>query len=217
MDWSFVLLLVSDVCIAFALGCCLRIPRPRSRFFNALLLVLGLDLFTEMAGLFIVWQGHYNTALYNVCMVLEFLLVLRLFAMQRPARIRFLAVTALLGIGAWVWSWSRWRSLNFLLTEGFSVAGLLITGWAVVLLWRLSEESRIALGKVPSFWVLTAMLVFFGALFPVIGPLRVIYADSPILAGYLYTIVNLLSIARYGLIAYGCILEARAGQRPLGE
>ena len=95
------------------------------------------------------------------------------------------------------------------------MASLLLTIWALVLLWWLSEESRAPLAKVPQFWVLTALLVFYGSLFRIIGPLRLLYEDSPQLANYLYNIVKILSYVSYGLIGYGCILEARARRRTL--
>ncbi|HQV37742.1 MAG: hypothetical protein IPO60_02935 [Flavobacteriales bacterium] len=217
MDWSHIPILISDASIVFALWSCLRIKRPRQQFFSILLLVLVIDFLTELVGYFAIREGLRNAPMYNVFAVVEFLLILRLLAVLRPGSKWPFIITAFLGLAGWTWSWSRWRSFDFLLTEGISMASLLITLWVVVLLWRLSEESRTPLGKVPEFWVLTALLVFYGALFPIIGPLRLLYEDSPQLASYLYSIVQVLSVVRYGLIGYGCILEARARRTPLKE
>lgn len=165
--------------------------------------LLGVDLLAEVYGTCTTLQGLRNTTFFNAIAVLEFLLVLRLLATFRPGRKWPFTITAVLGLAGWYWSWSRWKSLDFLLTEGVAIASLLLTIWTLVLLWRLSEESRTPLAKVPEFWVLTALLVFYGALFPIIGPLRMVYRDSPQLASYLYTIVQALSVVRYGLIGYG--------------
>lgn len=212
--WSRMLTLIVVIAPTLAFGCGLSVHRPRRPYFSALLLLLGLDAIAELTAYSISRQGLHNTVFYNVFVVLEFLLVLRMLAILRRGGQWPFIITALLGLLGWCWSWSRWKSLDFLLTEGVSVASLLICLWALVLLWQFSEESDVPLSKKPEFWVLTAMLVFYGALFPIIGPLRLLYEDSPQLAYYLYTIVQILSVARYGLIGYGCILEARAG-RPL--
>lgn len=214
MDWFHVGLFLSVASTAFALACCLRMRRPWRKFFSALLPVLVIDFLAEVYGACTALQGLRNTTFFNVFLVLEFLLVLRLLATLWPGRKWPFVITALLGLVGWAWSWSRWRSLGFLLTEGVAITSLLLTIWTVVLLWQLSEESRIPLAKVPEFWVLTALLFFYGALFPIIGPLRLLYEDSPKLANYLYTIVQVLSWVRYGMIAYGCILEARAQRSP---
>ncbi|MEO5585347.1 MAG: hypothetical protein ABIQ75_07830 [Flavobacteriales bacterium] len=215
MDWFHFSFLLNVVSPAFALLCCLRIRRPRHAFFTALLPLLWVDLLAEVYGTHTALQGLRNTTFYNGVSVLEFLLILRLLATHRRGSRWSFTITAFAGLLGWYWSWTRWRSLDFLLTEGISIAGLLITLWALVLLWWLSEESSTPLAKVPQFWVLTALLVFYGSLFPIIGPLRMLYEDSPQLANYLYNIVNVLSCVSYGLIGYGCILEERAQRRPL--
>lgn len=209
MDYFPLSLLVTIASVTFAFWCCLRIKRPRRAFFSALLVLLCADQLAEIFGGCTAAQGIRNTLFYNVFIFLEFLLVLRLLMTLWPGSKWAVATTALLGMGGWAWSWSRWQSLDFLLTEGIAIASLLLTIWIVVLLWRLSEESRTPLAKVPEFWVLTALLVFYGALFPIIGPLRLLYEGSPQLAKYLYTIIQVLSLVRYGLIGYACILEAR--------
>ncbi len=179
--------------------------------------LLWLDFLAEVYGTCTALQGLRNTTFFNAFAVVEFLLVLRLLATLRSGSKGLFVITALLGLLGWCWSWSRWRSFDFLLTEGISITSLLLTLWTLVLLWQLSEESRTPLVKVPELWVLTALLVFYGTLFPIIGPLRLLYDGSPELAGYLYNIVKVLSWVRYGLIGYGCILEARERRRPLNQ
>ncbi len=214
MDWLRSFSFLATISIAFSLWCCLRLGSSRRTFFSALLPLLCADLLAELYGNYTAHQGLRNTTFYNAFAVFEFLLVLRLLATLRPGNKWPFTITALLGLAGWYWSWSRWRSFDFLLTEGVSIASLMLTIWALVLLWKLSEESRVPLAKVPEFWVLTALLVFYGSLFPIIGPLRMLYEDAPQLAFYLYVIIQVLSVVRYGLIGYGCILEARARQRP---
>lgn len=209
LSWNRASMVLTVAAPAFALVSCIRLPPPRGPFFSALLPLLVLGFVVEAVGLCTAWFGIHNSSVFNVYVVAEFLLVLRLVAIARPGPKWPLYLTALSGITAMAWNWSRWRSLDFLLTEGVSVLALLLCVWLLVLLWHLSENSLIALGKVPSFWVFTGLLLYFGALFPVIGPLRYLYSDHPALAFYLYTIVQTLSFVRYGLIGYGCILEAR--------
>lgn len=213
-SWSNIPTMIVVIAPTLAFLGCLRIHRPRRRFFSALLLLLGLDSLAELVGYYIAKQGLHNTPIYNVFVVVEFLVVLRLLATQKRGKKWPFIITAALGLAGWCWSWSRWRSLDFLLTEGVSIASLLLTIWILVFLWQLSEESRTPLAKVPEFWVLTALLVFYGGLFPIIGPLRLLYEDSPQLAYYLYSIIQVLSVVRYSLIGYGCVLEARVRQSP---
>lgn len=210
LSWNKVSLLLTIAAPAFAVVSCIRLRPPRAPLFSALLPLVALGFVVEAIGLCTAWFGIHNSSVFNAYVVAEFLLVLRLVAIARPGPKWPLYLTALSGITAMAWSWSRWRSLDFLLTEGVSVSALLLCAWLLVLLWRLSEHSLIALGKVPSFWVFTGLLLYFGALFPVIGPLRYLYSDHPALAFYLYSIVQALSLVRYGLIGYGCLLEARS-------
>ncbi len=209
LSWNKATLLLQVAAPAFAMVTCIRLRTPRGPIFSALLPLLALGFVVESIGLYTSSFGIHNTSMFNAYVVAEFLLVLRLVAVAWPGPKWPLVLTALLGIAAVTWSWSRWRSLDFLLTEGVSVMALLLCGWMLVLLWRLSEHSMVALSKVPSFWVFTGLLLYFGALFPVIGPLRYLYSDHPALTFYLYSIVQALSVVRYGMIGYGCILEAR--------
>jgi len=197
------------VSVLFALVCCLGVPGWRSSPYRWVLPPLAVGALLETAGTWTSQLGITNTVLYNLYLPFEFMMLLLLIQLLHPEWRTRVRVALVLGLAAWATSWWMNEPMAFLLTDAIMELALLLTIALLGTLWRLADSTEQPLQREPLFWLFLGLLVYFGGLFPIIGPLKYFEATSPILSFNLYLIINVLAVLRYLLTGVACLLERR--------
>lgn len=187
----------------------MRIPRPRSRLFRLLGLLCLVELLVELIGFGAKITETHLTLQYNAYILFEFLVVLAMLKDQRPHWRGVLGVALAIGLTGLGWSIWLQGGMDTVLMEGAVVMALVLALLVVALLVDLSRNSEQALHYLPAFWLFMGLLVYFGGMLPVVGLVRMLYAQFPELAIRLWTIPPVLTVVRYLLAAHACRLEAR--------
>ncbi len=202
--------------IALALGVWLGIPRPRTPVFLWLGILMGWVLAVELVGFISVRMAINNSVLYNVSATLEFLLLLKLLHVHRPAWRRPLVIASVVGVGAMGWCVVYGDPMEFMQVEAILTGSLLLVLFLLAALWDLARTSDEALHRVPTFWLFMGLLLYFGGLVPVIGFIRFVYNNDQGLATQLYLIMAVLCVLRYLITAYACWSETTRTRRTDG-
>ena len=209
MSFANLLSLLLVIAIACTLWQWTRLRVPRPLLYRLLGLLVVLALFTEVTGGIMRQLFLGNDVLYNVFALTELLLVLGMAYALHPAWKAWLAAAGGAGVAAMgLCLWGH-TGTGFLLTEGIVTIALLLTAVCLAVLWRLAQESRESLVKVPEFWLFMGMLFYFGGMPPLMGVVRHIYDSDPQLARQLYSIIPMLCIVRYLLTAVACHMAAK--------
>lgn len=192
---ALMLLSISIALVAFAR---MRSPRPRAFLLTGLIAVLALP--TEALGYWTTLRHINNSVLYNVFTWLEFLVLLAMVHAQHPLWRNTLVGVGVLGTAVMAVIASHAGTLRVILIEGIVVMALLLALTLGALLWSVANTSVVPLHRVPVFWLFMGLLLYFGALPPVVTLARAV--SDPSIATTLWTIVPMLCILRYLLTAY---------------
>lgn len=185
----------------------MRIRSPRPKVFVFIGLVAAIALPVEMLGYWTTLHHFNNAPLYNIFTWLEFLLLVAMVHGQRPLWRNTLVCIALLGTVVMVVSWFRVGTLNILFIEGIVVMALLLALIVGALLWSVANSSVVPLHRLPQFWSFMGLLLYFGALPPVVTLARTVTDRT--MATTLWTIMPVLCALRYLLIAYAFWMAER--------
>jgi len=187
------------------------IPKGQWKPSTVLVILVGLALWVEASGSYLSYRGENNSMLYNVFLPIEFVLVLGVLLRIRPQwRITWAVslVVGLLGIG---YCYVKGYGKGFIVVEAALVISLILSVGIMATLWSLADRSTRALAKVPEFWLLVGMLLYFGGMVPLIGLTRSVFELDMALAKRLWMIAPYLCIMRYAFTAYAAILAQRSG------
>lgn len=175
-------------------------------------LITALALPTEALGYWTTLHHVNNALLYNIFTWVEFLALIFMVHTQRPQWRTTLASVGALGTAVLIVVAVQTGAHQQMYIESIVVMALLIALTLGALLWSLANTSVVALHRVPEFWVFMGLLLYFGALPPVVTLARAV--AEPTIATTLWTIVPLLCAMRYILTAYAYWMAER---RPLSE
>lgn len=206
------LLIYSAMSLAWV--ACWRVPVRSWVLRNPLLASITLGLITEVTAMAAVWLSFENSIVYNVCVPLEFLVLLWLLYRFKPRWRRVLLLAAFLGCTSMFIAAMLRDPTAFVLTEAVVVISMILTALLVAALWSIAKTSESPLPSVPEFWLFMGLLVYFGGLVPHIAMVRFVFQKNSALAAELSFIMPLLCILRYLCTAGACLLQARiAGSR----
>lgn len=194
--------------MCIALGFWFRVPAPRNRLFRTLGLLIALGISVEVIGFLLNLHGTSTATMYNVFVLVECFVVLRMVALVH-ARWRWFAVggagVATLAMG--IALVANGGNFALLIERGVVSIALLLTVFCLGVLWQLAQTSTVALHRVPAFWIFMGLLVYFGGMSPLMTMVNHLYHTDPELAKQLYVIMPVLCILRYVLITVACKLE----------
>ncbi len=189
-------------------------PRPRSRHFSLLGVVIVLALAVESYGGVLNAKGLNNSIAYNLFNILESLLFLLIVHAIQPRLKVLLIVAAGMIAAAYFLDLSKGRSSPTLLHDAIVFAAMLQAIFCMAVLWHLAQSTQAPLVRVPEFWLFLGLLIYFAGIVPVIGFQRFIYLRDWPTASRLYKIVPALCITRYLLAAYACNIAGRRSGMP---
>lgn len=163
---------------------------------------------TEFLGTLLTWLGYINVAVFNVFILVEFVLLLRLAALWpqgRAARSPWLMA----GFIA-LWALELWHigARPQVVVYTFLLATLVYVGFYLLLLWTIVNEHRGPLMRHAPFWLCLSVLLFFGGAAPIFGSVNYFFRVDPALANRLYWGVRILAIVKFVLMGITC-LQAR--------
>jgi hypothetical protein len=187
----------------------LLIPRPRAAHVGTFGALAIIGFITEMVGFCCVMNGFRPYYIYNAYALLELLLIMGIVAqVDRGMRTSAMLVAAL-GTFGMVANAMVDRVLGPILFEGVLFISVLQALVLLVMLWRMAMGSDQALPKVPEFWLFMGLLVYFGGMAPFFALIRFVYANDPVVANVLWTLMPVLCIIRYAMGAWSCVLKRR--------
>jgi len=205
MELSIFAMLLA-MCIA--LGFWFRVPAPRTPLFHALGVLIAGGIAVEAIGFLLNLHGNSTATMYNVYVLLECFIVLRMVALvHAPWRWFALGGAGVATLAMGLALVANGGNFSLLIERGVVSIALILTVSCLGVLWQLAQTSTVALHRVPAFWIFMGLLVYFGGMSPLITMVNHLYRTDPQLAKQLYLIMPLLCIIRYGLIALACKLE----------
>jgi hypothetical protein len=192
----------------FASTCALTLWGGREPLQRLLLAWVLICSATEFLGFLITWLGHMNVAVFNVFILVEFVLLLRLAALWpqgRAARSPWL-----LGGFAVCWAVEMWHigARPQMTVYTFLLATLVYVAFYLLLLWAIVNEHRGPLSRHAPFWLCLSVLLFFGGVAPIFGSVNYFIRVDRALANQLYWGVRILAILKFVLMGITC-LQAR--------
>ncbi len=168
---------------------------------------------TEFIGIVTTLLGLVNVAVFNVFILLEFVLLLRLVSLWpqgRTARSPWLigGFTVFWAVEMWhVGARPQFVMYVFLLATMFYVAFYLLLLWAIV------NEHRGPLSQHAPFWLCLSVLLFFGGSAPIIGSANYFFRVDLALADQLFWFLRILAVIKFVLMGITC-LRARPTPQP---
>ena len=133
----------------------------------------------EVAGA-ITSELHLNNgALYNSYMLIEFFIVLRMLHHIVPLHRTLWVACACAGTAALLVDFIFAGTLAYLLTRGILVVAFILTGLTIRTLWTVASSGQEDLPRSYTFWLLASMLVYFGALTPIIATEPIVSRRCP--------------------------------------
>lgn len=187
----------------------LRIPNERWALRMVLMYLVGMGFVVEAVGNFMAHQGENNSSLYNAFIPIEFVLVLAVLQRIRPEWNKAWALclaVGMLGIG---YCYYKGLGKGFVVAEAALIISVVLSIGIMAVLWSLANNSTRSLVKLPEFWLLVGLLLYFGGMVPVIASIRFLFEMDKVLAGKLWLIAPYLCIVRYAFTAYAAILARR--------
>ncbi len=194
--------------IAIALWQWAMLPRPRSRFYATLGILIAAALATEVYGGITNRLIINNNLAYNLFGQLEALLVLYLIGLLRPNCNWTLIAAGAFFIGAFITNVILHETIYILMLETVLLNSFVLSVLLMSALWWLAQHSAVPLQKVPEFWILLGFLVYFAGIVPTIGGYEFIFRNWNI-GHKIFHIVQTLCIIRYLLTAFGCLLARK--------
>ncbi len=193
--------------IGIALWQWILLPSPRARFFVALGIIIiaafALEVYGGITSVLII----NNNLFYNLFGLAEGLLVLWLVGTLRPNWKWPLIAGGVLLAMAFAAN-VHIRGIHTLLLEMVLLNAFVCCLFLMSTLWWLAQNSTVPLQKLPEFWILLGLLLYFAGIVPTIGAYEFIYRDRA-LGEKLFLIVQGMCIIRYLLTAYGCNLARK--------
>lgn len=188
-----------------------RIGSPKSPFFGALQLLIGLAFITESVGLLTSIFEMGNTIFYNLFTALQaFIICYMLFLVDHNwKRIYFFfgILSLLLMLRAHIIADA---SMPFLSIETILVIFLGLCALCLIVLIKLALLGDIELYKMPEFWVLIGFLVYFGGLSPYLSVMRHLNkVDAELVNALRNIIIPCVVVFHYLLLIIGCNLERK--------
>ena len=208
MNLSAILITIA---IAIALWQWALLPRPRSRFFVMLGILIAAALATEVYGGITNWLVIYNNVVYNLFGQIEAMLVLYLIGQLRPNWKWALIAAGALFIGVFITNVIVRGTIHILMLETVLLNAFVLSVLLMSALWWLAQHSAVPLQKVSEFWILLGLLVYFAGIVPTIGGYEFIFRNWNI-GHKVFHIVQGLCVIRYLLTAYGCHLARRSAR-----
>ena len=197
--------------IAIALWQWSLLPRPRSRFFAALGLLIAAAFVMEVYGAITNYYLVANNIPYNLFGQVEAMLVLYLIGTLRPAWRPWLIASGVLFIAAFIGNAIYRETLDVLMSESILLIALVLSMVLMSALWWLAQTSTEPLQNVLAFWILIGLLIYFAGIVPTIGGYEFIFKEYE--TGHrVFHIVQGLCVIRYLLTAYGCHLARRSSR-----
>lgn len=170
--------------------------------------LLVVALLVEISGLYKLMHGANNTPIYNLFMLVELALVLRVAGFVRPADHRWLLLCMGLGAAAMGANYFWQRNMQFLLTQGIVVVAILISTWCSLALWTLAKSTERPLWREPLFWFFLGTLLYCASIVPFVGVMLPLYKDNAELTRLLYRIIPAMAVTRYLFAAWAAHVAA---------
>lgn len=192
----------------FASTCALTLWGGREPLQRLLLAWVLISSTTEFIGIATGLVGIVNVAVFNVFILVEFVLLLRLVSLWprgRAARSPWL----LGGFGV-IWTVEMWHigARPQFVIYAFLLATLVYVAFYLLLLWDMVNEHRGPLSRHAPFWLCLSVLLFFGGAAPIIGSVNYFIRVDRALANQLYWGVRILAVIKFVLMGITC-LKAR--------
>lgn len=194
----------------FALFCWLLFARRTGGAFVALGVQLVAANLVEILALLPAHMNIPKIELYNIYLAVEAITMGHMLQRIEPELRRYVPFVLSLLLIAWaveianVGMGSQLLPV-FVLISAFSIcAG---SGWAF---WRLAESERGPLQHSPFFWLLLALVLFFGGAVPLFTSFNYVSRTDQQLARELYWIVRILCAVRYISVAIACLYLGRS-------
>lgn len=186
-----------------------RIPTDRWALRTVLMYLVGMALAAELVGKVLALIGENNFSLYNAFIPIEFVLVLAVLQRIRPEWNKAWALCLAVGILGIGYCYYKGLGKGFIVAEAALVISVVLSIGIMAVLWSLANNSTRSLAKLPEFWLLVGLLLYFGGMVPVIASIRFLFEMDKVLAGKLWLIAPYLCIVRYAFTAYAAILARR--------
>ncbi len=195
--------------IVYALVRWWHIPKPRTPLFRSFGALTAAALALESTGYLAVLLDWQVSVLYNLFVILELAIIMRMVQIHLPAR----AWIGLVGFAVGLVGMARAAYITDpfgnTLFEGVMVAATVEAVLLMGCLVRMALHSHVVLYRSPEFMLFMGLLVYCTGLVPILGLGRLLYERDKELAGMIWSIVPMLVYLRYLLSAYACSLEAR--------
>jgi hypothetical protein len=181
--------------------------RPRWAQWAGVQLLASIAM--EVIGLSTRLQGINNQWMYNVYLVVEFTTLCAMILCLAPDRNRALVRTVVGGVVyavAVVVNVRSNGSVRVFASQALLVGGLVLALLALVVMYRLADTSTVRLARLPAFWMLLSVMLYFLCIIPVFGLHNHFAARNPQLARLIYPMNDVLFMLRYGLFAWSMVL-----------
>lgn len=189
----------------FALACAVPLWKGPGPLQKRLLVWVLAACATEFTGFVLAKLGQVNSALFNVYMLVEFVLLLRLVALWpqgRAARSPWL-------IGGFTvfWAVEMWHigTRPQMVAYSFLLGTLVHVTLYLLLLWAIVNEHRGPLSQHAPFWLCLSVLLFYGIAPPIFSSANYFHSVDPALASKLYRGVRVLAILKFVLMGITCL------------
>ncbi len=192
----------------FAAACAVPLRNGKDPLQQRLFVWVLIACATEFTGMSLTLLGHNNVIVFQIFMLVEFVLLLRLVVLWpqgRAARSPWLigGFTVFWAVEVWhIGARPQLPVYSFLLSTIVQVTFYLLLLWAVV------NEHRGPLLQHAPFWLCLSVLLFYGGAAPIFGSANYFLRVDPPLAGQLYWGVRILAFIKFVLMGITC-LQAR--------
>jgi len=181
--------------------------RPRWAQWAGAQLVASIAV--EVIGLATRMQGINNQWIYNLYLVVEFTtlcaMILCLAPDRNRARVRTVVGVVVYAVAVVVNVRSN-GSVRVFATQALLVGGLVLALLALVVMYRLADTSTVRLARLPAFWMLLSVMLYFLCIIPVFGLYNYFAVRNEQLARVIYSMNDVLFVLRYGLFAWSMVL-----------
>ncbi len=174
------------------------------RNWSTLGLVIMVIWCVEMGALALALMGMSNGALYNLAWPLYFLLFLLMNQRISPVPRALLLLLVVVFLAVWGWNLMRIEWERELATVSVVSGAFLLTLVFFRALWRVSNDLSGRLRDSTAFWISLAVVLYYGALTPLMGMMNYLLAKSPITTSSVFWMVQFLAVLHYLLLAKAC-------------
>jgi hypothetical protein len=192
----------------FAAACAATLRNGREPLQQRLFVWVLTACATEFIGSFISLLGYNNVIVFQLFMLVEFMLLLRLVVLWpqgRAARSPWLIGGFTVFWAVEVWHISERPQLPVF---SFLLFTLVHVTFYLLLLWAVVNEHRGPLSRHAPFWLCLSVVLFYGGAAPIFGSVNYFLRVDPPLAGQLYWGVRILAFIKFVLMGITC-LQAR--------